>query len=88
MKTRDLKYRYKLANRIGFGINILLIIVAFWILDGIDITVSPEFSEWYTNAFFLVKLVMLSLYFALAFAFWHLITTIIRYIVYKVMKLK
>jgi len=88
METRDLKYRYKLANRISFGINLILLIVVFWILDRLEFSFSDEFVEWYTNVFFLVRMGILVLYFALAYAFWHLIITIVKYIVYKTMKLK
>ena len=88
MKTRDYNYRIKLAKRISFSINLLLLVVIFWILDGTDTAFSDEFVEWYTNAFFLVKLIMLSLYFALALAFCYLISTIVTYIVHKAMKIK
>ena len=87
MKTRDYIYKIKLAERITIATIILVIIGACWLIDSIDIIISDEFTNWYTNAFFLVKIVVLSIYFSLAYVIMHLITTVIKYVVYNALQL-
>lgn len=86
MKVRDYAYKLKLARRIILATIILMTIGAFWLIDSIDITISDEFTNWYTNAFFLLKIAVLSIYFSLAYVIMHLITMVIKYVVHKALR--